>query len=97
MNSPTVKRAMRGKPAPEASRLLESIDSDAVAQLTGFPAWSANVALAQAEIAYREGDVTTAREKLAIARPALMRPDAEPYTRRQVEKLGEALAAMSRK
>jgi ATP/maltotriose-dependent transcriptional regulator MalT len=76
---------------PEASRLLGDIDTNAVAQLTGFPEWSANVTLAQAEIAYRQGDLASARKLLEAARPAFSRADAEVYQKQALEKLSAKL------
>jgi DNA-binding winged helix-turn-helix (wHTH) protein/serine/threonine protein kinase len=75
----------------EASRLLEGIDSNLVAQLTGFPDWSANVELAEAQIAYRESDYTAARKHLESARPVFSKPDAEPYQKRAMEALAASL------
>ncbi|HKE29447.1 MAG TPA: winged helix-turn-helix domain-containing protein [Bryobacteraceae bacterium] len=75
----------------EASRLLEGIDSKPVAQLAGFPDWWANVSLAQAEIAYRQGDFPAARKYLQDAMPVFSRADAEPYQKRTMETLTAAL------
>lgn len=75
----------------EASRLLRNIDTKVVAQLAGFPDWFANVALAQAEISYRQGDYAAARKYLQSAAPVFSRPDAEPYQRRALETLTAAL------
>jgi DNA-binding winged helix-turn-helix (wHTH) protein/serine/threonine protein kinase len=75
----------------EASRALEGIDVQAVAQLSGSPDWGANLELSQAEIAYRKGDYGTARKYLASATPVLTRADAEPYQKQAVEKLAAAL------
>ncbi len=77
---------------PEASGLLEHIDSNAVAQLTGDRGWGANVTLAQAEIAYRRKDYATARRFLHQASEIFSKPDAEPYQRHAVEVLTAALA-----
>lgn len=75
----------------EALRLLQNIDASAVAQLTGFPDWFANVALAQAGIAYRQGDYGTARKYLQSAAPAFSKTDAEPYQKHALETLTAAL------
>ncbi|HWC98640.1 MAG TPA: winged helix-turn-helix domain-containing protein [Candidatus Sulfopaludibacter sp.] len=75
----------------EAGRLLQNIDTPAVAQLAGFPDWAANVTLAQAQIAYREGDYAAAQKYLQSARPAFAKPDAEPYQKHAVESLAAAL------
>jgi len=71
----------------QAAGLLQGIDSQAVAQLAGFPDWSANVDLARAQISYRQGDYAAARKYLAAASPAFSKPDAEPYQKRAVETL----------
>jgi tetratricopeptide (TPR) repeat protein len=76
---------------PEASKLLKDIDTNAVAQLTGFPDWSANVALAEGEIAFRQGDYAAARKYVETAKPVLTRADAEPYQRHALEELAAAL------
>ncbi len=76
---------------PEAARLLQNIDTEAVAQLTGFPDWSANVALAEGQIALRQGDYEAARKYLETARPVLSRADAEPYQKHALEALAAAL------
>jgi ATP/maltotriose-dependent transcriptional regulator MalT len=75
----------------EASRHLQDIDSKVVAQLAGFPDWFANVALAQAEIAYRQGDYSTARKYLQSAAPVFSKSDAEPYQKHALENLTAAL------
>jgi len=71
----------------EAERLLGGIDPKAVAQLTGDVDWAANLALAEAEIALRRGDIITAKQKLQPAIPAFSRPDAEPYQKRRLQEL----------
>ncbi len=75
----------------EASRLLDGIDPKPVAQLTGDRDWFANVALAQAEIAYREGNEDAARKYLQTAAPAFSKPDAEPYQKHALESLAAKL------
>jgi hypothetical protein len=75
---------------PEASSLLAQIDTQAVAQLAGIPDWSANVELAQADIAYRRGDQAAARRHIQAATPAFSRPDAEPYQKHALETLTAA-------
>jgi ATP/maltotriose-dependent transcriptional regulator MalT len=75
----------------QAARLLEEIDTKAVAQLAGFPEWSANVALAQAEIAHRKGDEDASRKYLGAATPVFSKPDAEPYQKRALEILTAAV------
>jgi hypothetical protein len=77
---------------PGASQLLQGIDMRAVAQLTGFPDWFANVALEQGEIAFRQGDYAAAKKYLEAARPLLSRPDAEAYQKHAMEKLATQLA-----
>jgi ATP/maltotriose-dependent transcriptional regulator MalT len=75
----------------EAASLLEDIDTRAVAQLAGFPDWFANVALAQGEIAYRQGDYAAARKYVQSAVPVFSRPDAEPYQKHALESLTAAI------
>jgi hypothetical protein len=70
---------------PEASKLLAGIDSKVVAQLAGFPDWFANVALAQAEIALKKGDLGAARKYAQSAQPVFSRADAEPYQKRKLD------------
>jgi serine/threonine protein kinase/DNA-binding winged helix-turn-helix (wHTH) protein len=75
----------------EASKLLQDIDTRVVAQLAGFPDWFANVALAQAEIAYRQGNYAAARKYVQSAAPVFSRTDAEPYQKRALETLTAAV------
>jgi tetratricopeptide (TPR) repeat protein len=75
----------------DASKLLQGIDIQAVAQLTGFPDWSANVALKQAEIALRRHDFATARKYIASAKPVFSRPGAEPYQKHALDALESQL------
>jgi eukaryotic-like serine/threonine-protein kinase len=75
----------------EASKLVESIDSKPVAELTGIPDWSANVDLARAEIAFRKNDYVAARQDIQPAIPAFSRADAEPYQKHKLESLLLAL------
>ena len=75
----------------EASGLLSNIDSKVVAQLAGIPDWSANVSLAQAQIAYRKHEFAQAKQLLGAAAPAFTRPDAEPYQKNAVATLTAAL------
>ncbi len=77
----------------EASRLLEGIDVNAVAQLAGSKDWGANVDLSRAEIAYRRGDYASTRKLLEGAAPVLTRSDAEPYQRKAFENLKASLAS----
>jgi serine/threonine protein kinase/DNA-binding winged helix-turn-helix (wHTH) protein len=75
----------------EASKLLQEIDGKAVAQLAGFPDWGANVELAMAQIAYRQGDYETARKHLMVATPVFSKADAEPYQKKAMETLNASL------
>ncbi len=75
----------------EAAKLLDGIDSKAVAQLAGMPDWVANVDLARGEIAYRRGDFATARTYVESASPAFRRADAEIYQRTALENLSSAI------
>ena len=71
----------------EAESLLRKIDIKAVAQLAGDPNWGANVDLAEAKIALRHGNKTTARQKIQQVIPVFSRADAEPYQKRKMESL----------
>ena len=71
----------------EAEKMLQGIDIQATAQLAGFPDWGANVDLAQAEIAHREGDDAAARKHLQAATTTFSKPDAEPYQKKAMETL----------
>jgi hypothetical protein len=75
----------------DASRVLEGIDANAVAQLAGSKDWEANLELSQAQIAYLRGEYDSARKLLESATPALEREDAEPYQRRALRKLTAAV------
>jgi len=76
----------------EASKLLAQIDIPAVAQLAGDADWGAGVKLLQAQIAYRRGDLTVARDDLRAVTPVFTRASAEPYQRHAVELLAAKLA-----
>jgi len=77
----------------EASNYLEATDPKAVAQLTGNPDWSAEVSLAQAEIAARQGDYVRAQKLLDSVRPVFSRPDAEAYQKRKMDELSELITS----
>jgi hypothetical protein len=81
----------------EAGALLAGIDTKAVAQLEGVPDWSANLSLAQAEIAWRTGNMAEARKLLDAAAPVFSRPDAEPYQRHALERLTAEFNKVARK
>jgi hypothetical protein len=74
----------------EAATLLQQIDAP-VTQLTGDPDWGADVALDQAEIAYRRHNYDAARIYLQAATSAFTLADAEPYQKRAFESLKAAL------
>ena len=75
----------------EASVLLQKVDAKAVTQLSGDPNWGANLDLALGEIAFRRGDLTTARKYVQSATPVFTRPDAEPYQKHALEVLTAAI------
>ena len=75
----------------ESGRLLASIDAAAVAELTGDPGWYANIALAQARIAYQRQDYPAARTYLGTASRVFELPNAEPYQKRKLTVLRTAL------
>jgi eukaryotic-like serine/threonine-protein kinase len=75
----------------EASALLQQIDVPAVAQLAGDPDWGAGVTLAEAEIAYRRHDFSTAKTQVQAVTPVFTRNDAEPYQKHALETLKAAL------
>ena len=75
----------------EAGTLLKEIDSAAVAQLSGDPDWGAGVKLAQAQIAYRRHDYSTAKTYAETVTPVFTRKDAEPYQKHALETLKAAL------
>jgi DNA-binding winged helix-turn-helix (wHTH) protein/serine/threonine protein kinase len=75
----------------EANALLQQIDVPAVAQLAGDPDWGAGVTLAEAEIAYRRHDFSTAKAQVQTVTPVFTRNDAEPYQKHALETLKAAL------
>jgi DNA-binding winged helix-turn-helix (wHTH) protein/serine/threonine protein kinase len=75
----------------DASRVLEGIDANAVAQLAGSKDWEANLELSQAQIAYLRGEYDSARKLIESATPVLERADAEPYQKRALQKLSAAV------
>jgi hypothetical protein len=74
-----------------ASALLRHIDAKPVAQLSGDPDWGAGVILAQAQIAYRTGQLDAARGYLQAIAPVYTRQDAEPFQKRAYESLSTSL------
>lgn len=79
--------------AEEASKLLDGIDTKAVAQLAGDPDWGAGGTLARAQIAFRQHRYQEAQTFLAAVRPVFSRPDAEAYQKHGVDALSAAVAA----
>ncbi|HJZ64450.1 MAG TPA: serine/threonine-protein kinase [Candidatus Acidoferrum sp.] len=81
-----------------ASKLLQEIDSKAVAQLSGDPDWGAGVSLAQAEIDARQHHFDEAQKLLDSVRPVFTRADAEAYQRQKLDEIGALIrpAAISR-
>ncbi len=75
----------------EATSLLQPIDVQPVAQLTGDPDWGAGVTLALAEIAYRRGNYDAARTQVQAVAPVFTRKDTEPYQKHAFETLKAAL------
>ncbi len=75
----------------EASKLLDEIDPQLIAQLTGDPDSSAEVSLARSEISLLQGDYAQAQKYIELARPAFSRPDAEAYQKRKLESLSAAI------
>lgn len=79
----------------QASSLLQQIDVPAVAQLTGDSDFGAEVTLAKAQIAYRQGDLAMARKDIAEVAPVFARSSPEPYQQRAFETLKAALQGPS--
>ncbi len=71
----------------EASELLQAIDSNAVAQLSGDSTVSASVALAQGEIAARRGDYVSAQRYVQIAAPGIEGPTSDLSDRKSLAEL----------
>jgi serine/threonine-protein kinase len=70
----------------EASDILRNIDVPAVAQLAADPTVYASVAMAQAEIAVRQGDYAAARRYADTAAPAYDNPSASRSDRESLQK-----------
>jgi len=77
----------------EASELLHNIDVPAAAQLSGDPTVGAQVAVAEGEIASREGDYESAERYAKLAASAFDRPDADPSDRQSLQKLRASIQA----
>ncbi len=75
----------------EASTLLQQIDLPALTQLTGDPDTGADIALDQAEIAYRRGNYESARGYIQTITPVFTRKDAEVYQRHAFESIQSGL------
>lgn len=78
----------------EASRLLDGVEPQNVAALTGDPNWGANVELARAQIAFARHDYSAARKHLDAAKPGFSVPNAERYQVRAVTLLDADLQAL---
>jgi len=77
---------------PEASQYLSNLDIKAISQLTGDPDWGAGVTLAQAEIAFRQGNYAAAQKYLESVRAVFSRPDAEAYQKRKMDELSDNIS-----
>jgi hypothetical protein len=77
----------------EASALLRNIDVDAVTHLTGDTTVGASIALAQAEIAVRQGDYTLAQNYARQAASEFDRPDSDVWERQSLQKLTKTIDA----
>jgi eukaryotic-like serine/threonine-protein kinase len=77
----------------DASKELSGIDANSVAQLTGDPDWGADVKLAQAEIAVRQGHFAEAKKYVDAVRPVFSRPGAEEYQKRKLDNLSAQINA----
>ncbi len=75
----------------DASRLLENIDIQAVARLTGDPNVGASVALTQAQIAVQRGDYSSAQHYTDIAAPAFEGLDADSIDRQTLLDIRNAI------
>ncbi|HTU46287.1 MAG TPA: serine/threonine-protein kinase [Bryobacteraceae bacterium] len=75
----------------EASRLLDGIDTKAVAELSGDPNWGAGVTLSQAEVALRQGDYSKAQKLIDSVRAVFSRPDAEAYQKHKTDELSQLI------
>lgn len=86
---------IRSNHMAEASDLSKNIDVKAVTQLTGDNSVGASVALAQGEIAVRQGDYTLGNRYLQEAAPVFERPDTNTVDKQTLQKLSESINAHS--
>lgn len=75
----------------EASDLLQSIDSDAFAQLSGDSSVAATIALAQGQISARRGDYGAAARYLKLAAPELESPNANSFDHKSFQELKRSI------
>ena len=81
----------------EASELLQNMDLKAVTALSGDSSVSANVALAQGEIAVRQGNYPLARRYAQTAAPTFERPDSNALDKQEFATLTKTIESHLRK
>jgi hypothetical protein len=81
----------------EASELLQNLDLKAVTALSGDSTVSASVALAQGEIAVRQGNYPLAQRYAQTAAPAFERTDSNALDKQEFAALKKTLELHQRK
>jgi len=81
----------------EASELLQNMDLKAVTALSGDSSVSANVALAQGEIAVRQGNYPLAQRYAQTAAPTFERPDSNALDKQEFATLTKTIESHLRK
>jgi DNA-binding winged helix-turn-helix (wHTH) protein/serine/threonine protein kinase len=80
-----------GDKTNEAAALLAKIDSGSIAQLTGDPAFGANVALAKAQVALKQGDRGEAAKQFGLAQQAFQHGSPNSFQKRWYGSVQSAL------
>ena len=80
----------------QVRQLLTQVDLNVVESFPGTSSAPADLYLAQARLAFREGDVTRSRELVAKARPLLNQPNADPWEVDRLMRLERALSGNGR-
>jgi serine/threonine protein kinase len=75
----------------EATALLGKIDANSIAQLNGDPAFGANVALAKAQVAFKQGNRSEASSQLALAQQMFRQQTPSSYQKRWLDSVQAAV------
>jgi hypothetical protein len=80
-----------GGKANEAAALLARIDANSIAQLNGDPSFGANIALAKAQVALKQGNRSEASSQFALAQQMFRQQTPSSYQKRWLDRVQSAL------